>query len=108
MNLQPTSLEIWAKKYQLKDEHQNPVDLTIEDTYRRVAKALAAVEKVPEEWEEKFYWALENGATPAGRIMSNAGAEKYKPATSLINCTVSQTVQDSMLGILDSVTQAGL
>src|SRR5690606_35640807 len=40
--------------------------------------------------------------------MSNAGAEKYKPATSLINCTVSQIVKDSMFGILDSTLQAGL
>lgn len=106
--LQPTSFEIWEKKYQLKDEHGNPVDQTVEDTYRRVAKALASVEKNPEDWEEKFYDALNNGATPAGRIMSNAGAEKYKPATSLINCTVSQIVKDSMHGILDSTLQAGL
>ena len=106
--LQPTSYEIWEKKYQLKDEHGNPVDLTVEDTYRRVAKALASVEKNPEQWEETFYEALLNGATPAGRIMSNAGAEKYKPATSLINCTVSQIVKDSMFGILDSTLQAGL
>ena len=106
--LQPTSYEIWEKKYQLKDEHGNPVDLTVEDSYRRVAKALASVEKNPEDWEEKFYEALVNGATPAGRIVSNAGAEKYKPATSLINCTVSQIVKDSMFGILDSTLQAGL
>ena len=39
MELQPTSLEIWKKKYQLRDEHGNPVDQTIEDTYKRVAKA---------------------------------------------------------------------
>src|SRR5690554_6843991 len=40
--------------------------------------------------------------------MSNAGAEKYKPATSLINCTVSQIVKDSMEGVLDSNVQAGM
>lgn len=109
MQLQPTSLEIWEKKYQLKDEHGNPVDKTIEDTYERVAKALASVEEKDQDyWYERFYWALENGATPAGRIMSNAGAEKYKPATSLINCTVSQIVKDSMEGVLDSNVQAGM
>lgn len=106
--LQPTSYEIWEKKYQLKDEHGNPVDQTVDDNYRRVAKALASVEKNPEEWEEKFYTALVNGATPAGRIMSNAGAGDYKPATSLINCTVSEIVKDSMSGILHSSMQAGL
>ena len=109
IELQPTSLEIWEKKYQLKDEHGNPVDKTVKDTYKRVAKALAEVEERDQDkWESKFLWALENGATPAGRIMSNAGAGKYKPATSLINCTVSQIVQDSMFGILDSTLQAGL
>jgi|SRR5690554_1849780 len=109
MELQPTSLEIWQKKYQLKDEHGDPVDKSVEDTYERVAKALANVEESNQDyWYERFYWALENGATPAGRIMSNAGAEKYKPATSLINCTVSQIVKDSMEGVLDSNVQAGM
>jgi ribonucleoside-diphosphate reductase alpha chain len=106
--LQQTSFEIWEKKYQLKDEHQNPVDITIDDTYNRVAKALSSGEKNKEYWEGKFKWALENGATPAGRIMSNAGAGQYKPATSLINCTVSQIVGDGMQDILDSVMQAGM
>ena len=108
--LQYTSQEIWENKYQLKDEHQQPVDLSVEDTYKRVAKALASAEKKSEQdyWEKEFLWALRNGATPAGRIVSNAGAEKYKPATSLINCTVSQTVEDSMIGVLDSNLQAGL
>jgi len=109
MELQPTSLEIWQKKYQLKDSHGNPVDETVEDTNRRVAKAIAQVEESDQEyWEEKFKWALEMGATPAGRIMSNAGAEEYKPATSLINCTVSQIIEDSMEGVLESNLQAGL
>lgn len=108
MQLQQTSHEIWEKKYQLKNEHQQPVDLTIEDTYNRVAQALAEPEQDKKFWSEQFKWALANGATPAGRIMSNAGAGEYKPATSLINCTVSQIVEDGMLGILDSVMQAGM
>lgn len=106
--LQPTSYEIWEKKYQLKNEHQEPVDLSIEDTYNRVASALAEPEVNKDHWEKEFAWALNNGATPAGRIMSNAGAGKYKPATSLINCTVSQIVGDGMQNILDSVMQAGM
>lgn len=108
--LQQTSFEIWEKKYQLKDDHGLPVDKTVEDTYERVATALSLVEDEDsrEYWKEKFIWALKNGATPAGRIMSNAGAGKYKPATSLINCTVSQIVSDNMHGILDSVMQSGL
>jgi len=107
---QPASLDIWDKKYRLKDKFHNAVDADIEATYERVARALAAVEdeEKRDEWFEKFTWALANGAIPAGRIMSNAGAEAHKPATSTINCTVSGTVPDSMDGILSMVHEAGL
>ena len=108
IDLQPTSFEIWEKKYKLLDAHQQPVDKTVDDTYTRVAKALASVEEEAEYWVREFKWALKNGATPAGRILSNAGAQEHKPATSLINCTLSQIVGDSMEDILDSVKQAGL
>lgn len=106
---QVASLDIWDKKYRLKDKHENNVDQDVNSSYDRVAYALAGVEKKDQEaWAEKFRWALENGAIPAGRIMSNAGAEAYKPATSLINCTVSRTIRDSMEEILESNKQAGL
>lgn len=103
--LQPTSYEIWQQKYQLKNEKQDPIDLTVSDTFKRVAKALSRSEP---EWYEKFLWALNMGATPAGRIMSNAGAEEHKPSVSTINCTVSQIVKDSMKGILEANLDAGL
>jgi len=59
-------------------------------------------------WYDKFLWALKNGAIPAGRILSNAGAGEYKSDTSTINCTVSGTIADSMAGILEKVQEAGL
>ncbi len=107
---QPASLDIWDKKYRLKDKHGAPVDADIQATYDRVAKALAEVEdeEKREFWHNRFTWALANGAIPAGRIMSNAGAEAHKPATSTINCTVSGTIPDSMDGILSMVHEAGL
>ncbi len=107
---QPASLDIWDKKYRLKDKHNRPVDADIQATYDRVATALARVEReeVREHWHDRFVWALANGAIPAGRIMSNAGAEEHKPATSTINCTVSGTIPDSMDGILSMVHEAGL
>ena len=107
---QAASVDIWDKKYRLKDFSGNPIDTDIDTTFQRVASALAGVEEdnKQEEWTEKFLWALRSGAIPAGRIMSNAGAEDYKPATSTINCTVSGLIQDSMTGILDKVTEAGL
>lgn len=108
--LQPASQEIWDSKYRLKKMDGTPVDGTIEDTYKRVAHALASVEdpSIRDFWYEKFYWALENGAIPAGRIISNAGSLEYKPATSTINCTVSDQIPDSMDGILSKVHEAGL
>ena len=106
--LQETSYEIWDTKYRLKRKDGSPLDLEIDDTYQRVARALAAQEQEPEAWYEPFLWALRNGAIPAGRITSNAGAFEHKPATSTINCTVSGTIQDSMDDILNKVHEAGL
>lgn len=105
---QEASLDIWDKKYRLKNNEGENVDEDIDETYHRVATALAAMEKEPEVWEERFTWALRHGAIPAGRIISNAGAWDHKPATSTINCTVSETIEDSMKGILHGVYQAGL
>src|SRR3989338_7589266 len=105
------SLDIWDKKSRLKTKTGVPVDKDTPDTCARVARALAEVEATPqkrEEWFEKFLWALLNGAIPAGRIISNAGAWEHKPATSTINCTVSGVVPDSMDGILRAVHEAGL
>ncbi|WP_045860175.1 adenosylcobalamin-dependent ribonucleoside-diphosphate reductase [Teredinibacter purpureus] len=107
--LQAASEDIWDKKYRLKDGHGVPVDDDVGATRMRVAKALADQEpKRKKYWQEQFLWALENGAIPAGRIISNAGANEYKPATSTINCTVSGTIQDSMKGILQKNLEAGL
>ena len=107
---QEASLDIWDKKYRLTAKDGTPIDHTMDDTYKRVARALADVEKpeVREHWYEQFLWALRRGAIPAGRIVSNAGAQEHKPATSTINCTVSGTIRDSMDDILGKVHEAGL
>ena len=107
--LQAASLDIWDKKYRLKDKHGNNQEANVDETFLRIAKALADIEvKDQAQWQEKFLWAMQSGAYPAGRIISNAGAAKFKPATSTINCTVSGTIEDSMTGILQQVHQAGL
>lgn len=109
--MQSVSLDIWDKKYRLKTKQGKHIDETIDDTYKRVARALADVEENDAKrslWYEKFLWALRRGAIPAGRITSNAGALEHKPATSTINCTVSGIVEDSMDGILQKVHEAGL
>ena len=108
---QDASLDIWDTKYRLKTKDGDAVDHSIDDSYERVARALADVETTDElkkEWFEHFLWALRHGAIPAGRIVSNAGALEHKPATSTINCTVSGTITDSMDDILGKVHESGL
>src|ERR1700755_2725647 len=110
ISFQEASLDIWDKKYRLTAKDGSPIDMTMDDTYKRVARALADVEMpdVREQWYEHFLWALRRGAIPAGRVTSNAGALEHKPATSTINCTVSGTIHDSMDDILEKVHEAGL
>lgn len=107
---QEASLDIWDKKYRLTAKDGSPIDKTMDDTYKRVARALADVEReeLRDHWYERFLWALRRGAIPAGRVTSNAGAWEHKPATSTINCTVSGTIRDSMDDILRKVHEAGL
>ncbi len=107
---QEASLDIWDKKYRLTAKDGSPIDRSMDDTYKRVARALADVEapELRETWYEQFLWALRRGAIPAGRVTSNAGAQEHKPATSTINCTVSGTIRDSMDDILGKVHEAGL
>ncbi|HKT31390.1 MAG TPA: LAGLIDADG family homing endonuclease, partial [Gammaproteobacteria bacterium] len=108
--VQEASVDIWDKKYRLKAKDGTVLDVTVDDTWKRVARALADVE-APEKrelWYGRFLWALRHGAIPAGRVTSNAGALEHKPATSTINCTVSGTIRDSMDDILAKVHEAGL
>ncbi|GAB3466893.1 LAGLIDADG family homing endonuclease [Azotobacter salinestris] len=108
--LQAASEDIWAQKYRLVGPDGTPVDADIDATWQRVARALADIERedLREHWYWQFLWALRNGAIPAGRIVANAGAQTWRPATSTINCTVSGTIHDSMDDILAKVQEAGL
>lgn len=109
--LQEASLDIWRTKYCLQNSEGEAIDLSIDHSFQRVARALADVETTDElkaKWYDKFLWALRHGAIPAGRILSNAGAQAYKADTSTINCTVSGTISDTMSGILEKNYEAGL
>ena len=90
---QPISQDVLAEKY-LK-----PGETGVEDLYRRVARALASVEKEADraEWEQKFLGNLHAGAIGAGRIMSAAGTDIQ---ATLINCFV-QPVGDCIQGFDD-------
>lgn len=54
------SERIWDMKYRLKSAAGKPVDKSLEDTWRRVARSLAAPEADPDLWEQRFYRALED------------------------------------------------
>ena len=108
---QDASLDIWDKKYRLKSKTGEIIDKTVDETYQRVARALSDAEDTDdnrEKWYPLFLWALRRGAIPAGRIISNAGAQEHKPATSTINCTVSGTITDPMNVLLNMVREACL
>ncbi|MFK5997097.1 MAG: adenosylcobalamin-dependent ribonucleoside-diphosphate reductase [Rhodobacterales bacterium] len=102
----PIAEQIWDMKYRFKDADGAPVDQTVEDTWRRIARALASVEDSPEVWEEKFYDALEDFKfLPAGRIIAGAGTKR---SVTLFNCFVMGTIPDSMGGIFDMLKEAAL
>ncbi|MBT7769034.1 MAG: adenosylcobalamin-dependent ribonucleoside-diphosphate reductase, partial [Rhodospirillales bacterium] len=100
------SQQIWDMKYRLKTANGDPVDKSIADTWHRVAKALAAQEKDPVHWEQRFFDAMDDFRfLPAGRIFSGAGANRN---VTLFNCFVMGNVPDDMSGIFDNLKEAAL
>jgi ribonucleoside-diphosphate reductase alpha chain len=93
-------------KYRLKGPGGGAVDKTIEDSWRRVADALAVVEKDPALWADRFYEALKDFRfLPAGRIMAGAGTSR---TVTLFNCFVMGTIPDDMGGIFAALREAAL
>ena len=102
----PIAEAIWDMKYRFKEADGTPIDRTVEDSWRRIARALAEVEAEPKVWEERFYGALSGFKfLPAGRITAGAGTGRN---VTLFNCFVMGTVPDSMGGIFDGLKEAAL
>ncbi len=102
----PIAEQIWDMKYRLKEADGSPVDQGVEDTWRRIARALAEVEAEPARWEEPFYKALEDFRfLPAGRIIAGAGTGR---SVTLFNCFVMGAIPDSMEGIFEMLKEAAL
>jgi ribonucleoside-diphosphate reductase alpha chain len=102
----PIAEQIWDMKYRFKDADGTPKDVTVEDSWRRIARDLAKVEKDADHWEGVFYSALEDFKfLPAGRITAGAGTARK---VTLFNCFVMGTVPDSMGGIFDMLKEAAL
>jgi ribonucleoside-diphosphate reductase alpha chain len=102
----PISRQIWDAKYRLKAADGTPVDVSIEDSWRRVARALAAVEADPDRWEQPFYEALQDFRfLPAGRILSGAGTARR---VTLFNCFVMGDIADDLSSIFENLREAAL
>jgi ribonucleoside-diphosphate reductase alpha chain len=111
VNIASISQQIWDMKYRLyapanEAGVREPVDKTIEDTWRRVATSLAAVEKDAAHWAERFYAAIDDFKfLPAGRIVAGAGSARE---VTLFNCFVMGAIPDDMGGIFAHLREAAL
>ena len=106
--LDPISQEIWDMKYRFKEADGIAHDKTLEDTWWRVARAVAAAEKpeAREKWAAAFYDVLSGFKfLPAGRIIAGAGTGRQ---VTLFNCFVMGDIDDSMRGIFDGLKEAAL
>ncbi|QMU58230.1 MAG: adenosylcobalamin-dependent ribonucleoside-diphosphate reductase [Boseongicola sp.] len=102
----PIAEQIWDMKYRLKETDGTPIDASVEDTWRRIARSLAEQESDPGHWEDVFYNALEDFKyLPAGRITAGAGTAR---SVTLFNCFVMGTIPDSMGGIFEMLKEAAL
>jgi ribonucleoside-diphosphate reductase alpha chain len=100
------SQQIWDMKYRLRAPSGEPLDKTIEDTWRRVAMALATPEREPANWAERFYRAMEDFKfLPAGRVVAGAGSGRN---VTLFNCFVMGAIPDDMGGIFAHLREAAL
>lgn len=102
---EPISEVVWDLKYRYR--RKKVIDRTIEDTWQRVAKAIAKAEK-PENrayWQNQFYFILENFQfLPGGRILAGAGT---KHVVTLFNCFV-MPVEDSLKSIFEALKDGAL
>ena len=104
----PISRDVWEQKYQLK-RGTEAVDLTLDDTLRRVARAASSAERSPalrEKWAQAFHDVMAGGAfLPAGRILAGAGTGRN---VTLFNCFVLGRIDDDLSAIFDAIKEAAL
>ncbi len=95
---------VFLDRYALKSESGAAVEQTPEEMWRRVARAIAKVEKKADQahWEEEYYQAMKDFVlVPGGRILSGAGTG-YK--VTFYNCFVIPSPHDSRQGILSTLS----
>jgi len=95
---------IWETRY--RDPDARPEETGIEDTWRRVAHAVAACEREPALWTGRFLETLQGYRfLPAGRILAGAGTARR---VTLFNCFVMGPIEDSIEGIFESLKEGAL
>lgn len=105
MKLTGIAQKAFLDRYSLKDKKGAPVEKKPEEMWRRIAKAVAELEKPDQKkhWEREFYSAMKDFKyVPGGRILAGAGTG-YD--VSFYNCFVIPSPKDSRGGILDTLKQ---
>jgi len=101
------SSKVWDLKYRYRLQDKI-LDRNIEDTWQRVAKAVAKAEPLKERahWQKQFHSILQNFRfLPGGRILAGAGT---KHNVTLFNCFVMNIAEDSLRGIFDGLEEGAL
>lgn len=104
---QPIAEQIWRQKYQYQSDGTH-IDATVEDTWARVATALATTEAREDcdDVAQTFFDAMSSfRVLPGGRILSGAGTQRR---VTLANTFVMRTIPDSVTGIMDTLKDAAL
>ncbi|MFQ6033513.1 MAG: adenosylcobalamin-dependent ribonucleoside-diphosphate reductase, partial [Candidatus Bipolaricaulia bacterium] len=97
-------IRVFLDKYALRGPDGRVIERTPPEMWRRIARELASVETSAKEWEERFYWLLEDFRfIPGGRIMFGAGQSRR---ATLFNCYVIPIEEDSIEGIFDWCREA--
>ena len=100
----PISRHIWDSKYRFRGPG-GAEESAIEDTWRRIARALSVVEQTPDR-EAQFFGALSDFKfLPGGRIQAGAGTNRR---VTLFNCFVMGRIEDSMDGIFEALKEGAL
>jgi len=103
----PLAGEIWSSKYRFNPSDEKG-DATVEETWARVATALAEAEapELREAMRAKFLDALRDYRfLPAGRILAGAGTAR---TVTLFNCFVMGAIPDDLAGIFAHVREAAV
>ncbi|MGZ5146584.1 MAG: adenosylcobalamin-dependent ribonucleoside-diphosphate reductase [Burkholderiales bacterium] len=97
---------VWESKYRWRDA-EGHVESGIEETWRRIARALACAESTKQElWANRFYEVLSDFRfLPGGRVLAGAGTDRR---VTLFNCFVMGTIEDTLPGIFQALKEGAI